>query len=715
MKVLKNFILLFFLSSFSSAFAQDVDASKLVDLSAHYWSHENSEYLVLNFKNEPKWHTYWKNPGSAGIALKPEFSRNNQKLTFEELEWPTPKLYKEKGGIIAYGYSNEYSLFFKLPKGFDKSTELNAKVAYLICKDICIPGQKNLTLKGANHSSKISKRETLKRFENLPEVYKSQFPFKMSLAYQDATRESLTFLYEASFQDVKKLDPNHAIVSPFPNELLDPELEKVGLLEGKAKGSLNTAWDGIYAEPEVELPKTGSFKSPQEFKFLVYHPGLEKSFVTTQSFQKILPEPEGSTKKKEITSPQTITAQTEDGATSQSFFTLIFLAFLGGLILNVMPCVLPVISLKLFGLVNSRNHSHKDILKHNLFYSLGVLTSFWVLALVIIGILSSGKSIGWGFQLQSPSFIYVILLVLMLMTLNLFGLFEFRVPGASKLGSVQLREGAFGDFFNGVLATILSTPCSAPFLGTALTYAFTAGAFETFILFTSMGIGLAFPFILIGLFPKTITWLPKPGLWMDHLKKYLGFALIITIIWLIDVFVALRPESLFLVLFTLSCFFFGVYYFNKIARSNHWRTLGLIFIITISIKTFLNIQKQPKNLSSKNTIEVAGSTWEPWSVEKMQSYKESENYVFIDFTAKWCLTCKVNEKAIIDTDQFRKLVKDKNIKLLLGDWTHSDPKITEFLNKNGLVGVPAYFLQKPDGTLINFGETLSLSKIERNL
>ncbi|MCR9205078.1 MAG: thioredoxin family protein, partial [Halobacteriovoraceae bacterium] len=358
-----------------------------------------------------------------------------------------------------------------------------------------------------------------------------------------------------------------------------------------------------------------------------------------------------------------------------------------------------------------------------IFYALGVLSTFLVLAIAVLGLKSTGENVGWGFQLQSPVFVALMILVLFVFALNLFGLYEFSTPGGKSLGNVELKKGMAGDFLGGVLATILSTPCSAPFLGTALTFAFTASTFEIILTFQAIGLGLAFPFILTGLFPGAIKFLPKPGMWMESVKKFLGLTLLLTAIWLLDVFVSLTSGNVPLMKLNtgLILVFFAIYYQKHISKKLHWRAIFYI----LALLPFLSLFSSPLSISSANTT---GETdlireknhggeivWESWSEQKMDDFKSKGELVFIDFTAKWCFTCKVNEKLVLDTDGFRDLVKEKNIKLLLGDWTKYDPVIGAFLKKHGYVGVPAYFIQKPDGSLVKLGETITLSKIEKNL
>lgn len=299
----------------------------------------------------------------------------------------------------------------------------------------------------------------------------------------------------------------------------------------------------------------------------------------------------------------------------------------------------------------------------------------------------------------------------------MFGVFEFATPGGKVLGNIQTKEGFVGDFLSGILATILSTPCSAPFLGTALTFAFTSSSASIFLIFITIGLGLASPFILTGIFPSLVSFLPKPGNWMSILKKILGLTLILTIVWLFDVYNALVDGSANLTkLITALVFIFvGL---SIIKRKEKWMgavafLTALLFIINLTTNTVISSKDEQTALIRDKSAH--GFNWEAWSFDKMKEYKTNRQLVFIDFTAKWCFTCKVNEKLVLDTKEFKQFVEDNNIKLLIGDWTKRDEVIGTFLRQNGLVGVPAYFIQKKDGTLVNLGETVTISRIKESI
>jgi thiol:disulfide interchange protein DsbD len=383
-----------------------------------------------------------------------------------------------------------------------------------------------------------------------------------------------------------------------------------------------------------------------------------------------------------------------------------------------MPCVLPVISLKLFGLISHSDKSKSEIFKHNLFYSFGVLLTFGILAAVVHLLKENGEVIGWGFQLQSPSFVFIMIFILLTMAMNMLGLFEFITPGGRSLGGKEIKEGFTGDVLNGVLATILSTPCSAPFLGSALPFAFASSTLNIYLIFLSIGVGLAFPFLLTGVFPVMIKFLPKPGAWMDKLKKVLGLSLLLTAVWLYDVLFSIVDISILGMLINgfIALLFFSLYFRKHFSKNIILNIFIFILPLILFYKIMAQIGLPESELKQGSSPLVQGDLqYENWSDSKMQTIRKVKKNTFIYFTAKWCLTCKVNEKLVLKSDAFKKLAKEKKLGLLKGDWTKRDNNITKFLAKHNIYGVPAYFILQEDGKVISLGESISVSAVAENL
>lgn len=688
MKSYMTLLLLFFsLTSWAQA-----PGNEYVELGLQSFQKEGKTYLAVNFSNQEHWHTYWINPGDSGLAIKNIFSHE-----VIEKEWPIPKRFVTEGDIWGYGYEGKYSLFYEI-KEIPSDLSLHSKI--LVCKNICVPAEFTLNLENKK-GLQVSNEELSKRFQSIPQV--TTIPQNLELVLTKGQEENSLELH-AFFKEESNLDlKNQNLLYPFPttpfawgHHLLVENQSKITHIRFPIE------WDGEYLEPEIPFPSSNKFDTPIKARFLFKNQSqwivIEKSW---DSFLEAL--------------PSNILNQEDQSLPSNSTLSLplvLLFALLGGFILNFMPCVLPVISLKLFGLIGHSRESSKRIKAHNLAYTAGVLLSFFVLALIVHILKASGEQIGWGFQLQSPLFVFLMCALMLIMSFNLFGLFEFKTPFGSKLGGVHLENNLIGDFGSGILSVILATPCSAPFLGTAIGYAFTSSTSMIYILFLLVGLGLSLPFILSAFFPKILSIFPKPGNWMNTLKYFLGFAMFLTFLWLYDVLSHLIDYPSFAL--SLNTFFlclFGFFFFSKHLKAK-W---GKALFFALSLFFVGLISKQGIWQSSTQAHSVSKGAWSPWSQEILEDYRAQRKWVFMDFTAKWCLTCKVNKKLVLETDSFLELAKENNLILLQADWTQRDPKITSWLNKYQLAGVPAYFMQSPEGKIHFLGETISISEIQEVL
>lgn len=672
------------------------------------------EKLVVSIHHESGWHTYWKNPGDAGLPTTFKFSADNRPLELKSFEWPTPTKYIEAGDILTIGYSGVKHFFFE-----NRPVAIDAHITFLICKDICIPGEARLKLAPGQEfaSSRVAKpyekEELQKAFSKLPQLIEKPKEFEYYLT-RTKGQNLLTLHYSLKGITNKKFPHDLGFLTAFPHPPFGFKREQLFSEGDTLYGKIDIEWDGEYQDPPLPLPENGEFPGPYELSFLYNSPkreSVEKIQLSLKNFTNSTPTLDQFYKNLKPFDPGGKTvAQATGSEDDKSFFQYLLFAFLGGLILNLMPCVLPVISLKLFGLIKHRNAPRQRLIAHNLSFTAGVISTFMALALVVVGIKATGEEIGWGFQLQSPAFILIMMLILFILSLNLFGLYEFYTPGGSKLGGAQVEEGLSGDFFTGILTTILATPCSAPFLGTALTFAFTTSTANIFIMFFMIGLGLSFPFLLTAAFPGSLFFFPRPGAWMEKLKYFLGLALLGTAIWLYDVFVSLVHFEVLSwklnLLFAL--WFFAFYFAQKISKRKVLQFVVFAVPLSLTVIAIQNLEVRPTNAAE---VAASSSSWIPWTEEKMM---QEEAPVFVDFTAEWCLTCKVNKKLVMETNGFESLKEKYGLVTMRADWTKRDDRITEFLRRHGAVGVPAYFIQT-GGKLISLGETISLGEIEEHL
>jgi thiol:disulfide interchange protein DsbD len=379
----------------------------------------------------------------------------------------------------------------------------------------------------------------------------------------------------------------------------------------------------------------------------------------------------------------------------------LLLAFLGGLILNLMPCVLPVLSIKLLSLATPSHRSPGAFRRGAVAYTLGVLLSFAGLAAIVTALRAGGEAIGWGFQFQNPGFVMGLLVTIWLFALSLFDLFQIRAPGMQLAADVGARNGWTGAFLSGVFAVLLATPCTAPLLGAAMGFAFVQPAWLVFLLFLLVGLGLAFPFLLVGFLPRAASWIPKPGAWMTPFREIMGFLLLATAVWLIGVLDRqlggrIQGVLAYLLVLSVAAWIYGRFANAGQSLRRQWLYTGLAATVAVGgwfawvdLHPSAGPSSAPGGTSSRN------AAWEPFSPERVERLRAEGRPVFIDFTAEWCLTCKINKRGVLDTDAIQAAFRQHNVALLRGDFTRADPVIAEWLRRYRRAGVPLYLFFAP--------------------
>jgi len=384
-------------------------------------------------------------------------------------------------------------------------------------------------------------------------------------------------------------------------------------------------------------------------------------------------------------------------AISDIGIALIF-AFLGGIILNIMPCVLPVLSLKILSFVQQAGEDRKKVFNHGLLYTVGVMASFLTLALVLIILRAGGEELGWGFQLQSPEFILILSAFLFLFGLNLFGVFEI---GTSVMGAGQNlagKGGWFGSFMSGVTAAVVATPCTAPFMGSALGFALTQPNSVSLLIFAALGFGMAFPYLILSSVPGLLKFVPKPGQWMESLKQFMGFLLFATVIWLIWVFgIQTDIDSVVIFLGALLGIGLGAWIIGRWAQLNLPKskrlTARIVAITIFLVSLFLGLNNISQTGGAKRQHARIGEIqWEQYSQEKLEFALQKGRPVFIDFTAAWCLSCQVNERLAFNSEEVQAKFKQLDFVMLKADWTNRDENITRALAGYGRNSVPLYVI-----------------------
>ena len=550
------------------------------------------------------WHVYWKNPGDSGMAprIKWELPRG---IRAGEIHWPYPTRIN-LDPLTSYGYAHEVLLLVPVTIDADFSSsstaDLHATVEWLTCKDMCVPGRADLKI-----ALPVTTDDAGVAFNNLKAVF-------------DQTRLR------------------------WPQII--PSISSHAVLEG----------DHWRLSIQTPVRPEGDIAFYPDLGNVIEHPALQSTQVTDAGFELTVKEShlyqgaatmlegvavnpagwdrEGRIKAIVIQAPiQLVTAHL-------SFWLACLFAMIGGLVLNLMPCVLPVLSIKVLHLVE-RHPDRKIALVHSMIYALGILVSVWALALLLFILKSVGQFAGWGFQFQSPIFVIVVAGILCALALNLFGVFEFAIPSIG--GLPKLQAGYQASFISGVITTIVASPCTAPFMGTALTLAISQPNIVGFAIFTCLGLGLASPFVLLSAFPSLLAYVPKPGPWMVHLKQFFGAILIACVIWLLWVF---------------------------------------------SIQTGLGGFAQQQRSSQ-------GIQWQAYSSTAVAHARQDGHGVFIDFTAAWCINCQVNDRLVLQNAAVVNAFKDQGIVAFKGDWTKYDPAITQALASYGRDSIPVYIYYPP--------------------
>jgi thiol:disulfide interchange protein len=390
------------------------------------------------------------------------------------------------------------------------------------------------------------------------------------------------------------------------------------------------------------------------------------------------------------------------------FSLMLLAAFAGGLILNLMPCVLPVLSLKIFDIVQRAAGRKGGVLAHGLSFTAGTVATFWFLAGLLIVLRLGGQGLGWGYQLQSPTFLVVLCALFMFFALHLFGVFEVGYL-FTRVARGHEKEGLGGSFLAGVTATLVATPCTGPFMGTAMAYAFTQNNFVAFAVFTALGLGMAAPYLLLSAFPGLARFLPKPGAWMEHLKQFMGFPLLATVVWLAWVFgrqTGIDAMAMLLALLVaagLAAWVLGKW--MALHHPGHIRLTAALVAIAIFTPTLvwviMGVQHKPARASESTLSDVVPGpgtiVWRKYTPETLAALRAEGRAVFLDFTADWCITCKVNERVALSKPEVAAAFAEKNIVALQADWTNSDEVVTKALEGYGRNSIPLYVYYPANG------------------
>ena len=644
----------------------------------------DSFWVVLRQEIKPHWHTYWINPGDSGVPTTIAWALPSG-AEAGPIVWPAPIRFP-LGHLVNFGYADEARLLteIKVPASAAPGVnfEVTANADWLACSQVCVPEQASLTISvPLSTETRISPdaaedfasaRAALPQTAPWPASYaatKDGFRLALAMPREMASAVSDSFVF---LEQIDAVENGAAQVRRATGDGLIVDMQR-GVLGVKPGEKLT----GV-----IELTE-GKGAGGQVHRF---------AFVAN-------PAPAGAL----------IGSSEGDGGGVGLPYALL-LAFAGGLILNLMPCVFPILSMKAVGLVRLADKERRAARAHGLIFGVGVLVSFAALAGILIALRAGGAAVGWGFQLQTPWFVLFLSYLMFALGLNLSGFFRIGGGFVGAGDALAAKPGKTGAFFTGVLAVLVATPCTAPFMGVALGFALAQPAATAIAVFLALGAGMPAPYVLLSLSPALLRRLPKSGPWMERFRQFLAFPMYATAAWLIWVLAQQSPVGgIALALGGFILIAFAIWLVRQMDGSRQaWRTAYAALAVmalggALSTLHFVEASAAPSPVGRA----VSMSDAEPWSAARVDALRAGGRPVLVNFTAAWCITCLVNEKAALSATAVQNTLKSKNIAYLKGDWTREDPAITAALASFGRNGVPLYVLYPPKGEPIILPQILT--------
>ena len=616
---------------------------------------KDSLYLGIKFELEKDWHTYWENPGDAGEGAVIKWSLPDG-VSSSEILWPGPERIPVDP-LMTFGYNNEVILLTKISTSdkIDFPIELNAQVSWFTCKDICIPQDGNVSI--VINEGELNKSNDYDEIKQYVDKLPKEFLENYKVEKLDEKYFLQSTLEENNFDSIYFFPREYGLIDYVENQIYEKNENSFSL--------------------EVKASKTG-MKLPN-FDGVIQAINSEGTFFFDVNFP--------------------LNIQNED----KNLFLLLVFAFLGGLILNIMPCVFPILSIKVLRFIQYSEDSSVETYKFGLSYSLGVILSFLLIALILIGLKSSGEVIGWGFQLQYP----LVISILFYLFIALGFLFMSNLVIGSQLGNlnslVKVNNESFESFLTGILAVVVASPCTAPFMGSAIGFALLQPSFNSILIFLSLGIGFALPYLILSIKPTLLSFLPRPGPWMETFKQFMAFPMWASALWLLWVLSGqVDSDTVILVLIGGLALSLSLWLLEK--NTTEIKLVKWILRGTAIVLIGFSIYIIPTSYSTKEEIFTKD---EIYSEQRLRELRNSNQIVFLNFTADWCITCKVNERVALKTQKVQKILDSESINYLEADWTRKDEMIASKLEEFGRSGVPLYLLYPSKGKPIILPEILT--------
>jgi len=628
--------------------------------------------VALRLLPDEHWHTYWKNPGDSGLATRIAWELPDG---FEAgpILWPTPTRI-DVGPLANYGYEGEVLLLtdIQVPRSLPAMVPIRARASWLVCEDICIPGDADFALTLPVGPAKPNPL-WIARIDQTRAALPSASNGMQVRAQLVGGREWILSLPRSAM-------PKNAGLSFFPDH--DGWIEyasKQRLYE--SNGEMHLRFAAASDAGARQGPLTGLLVASPAFASGASAAEISPSVTVVDSAPPPpAPEPE----------PSRLT-------------TLVALAFafVGGVILNLMPCVFPVVGIKVLTFVENSRSSPASLRAHGLLFGLGVLVSFWIIAGALLGLRAGGASLGWGYQLQSPLMVAALAVLFFVLALNMSGVFEWGARAQQLAGSVRANSGYADAFMSGVIATLVATPCTAPFMGAALGFAVTQTAAVAMAVFSALALGMATPYVLLSFSPKLVGRLPKPGTWMIALKQILAFPLYLTVVWLIWVLGRqVGVDALARLLAGLTVIGAGLWIYGRwnTARAR-WARASARAVAAFLIGYAVVFAWPHGTASDEAALAATSADWQKWSPEAVAAANAQGRVVFVDFTAAWCVTCQVNKRLVLNREIVQQRFRDHDIVTMVADWTNRDPQISAALDALDRSGVPVYVFYPGNGEM----------------
>ena len=647
--------------------------------------------VALRLKMADGWHTYWRNPGDSGLpttiawALPPS-------VTAEPLAWPAPRALPV-GPLVNYGYEGEVLLLTELLIGHDASPgtmlTLNARADWLVCKETCIPDGADLTL-----TLPVSDRaDPYPQWGNVIEATRAALPAPAP-GWQFAARAEGQKIVLSGTSPAGAADPGALHFFPYQE----------GRIE--ASGAQTLARD---ASGNLTLQLPVAHQVAPEFSRLAGVVSASKGFGTGDTLLKAVTIDVPLTGivvagPKPVTEPVpalNLGAPVAGAAgDSMSLALAVVFALVGGVLLNLMPCVFPVLSLKALALAAPGHENQRQMQLQGLAFGAGVVVTFVSLALLLLALRAAGEQLGWGFQLQSPAVVTALAILFFVLALNLSGAFEFTSLAPSSAAGWTARNPYANAVLSGILAVIIASPCTAPFMGAAMGFALAQGSVITIGVFIALGVGMALPYVLLSWFPAWRRALPKPGVWMERLKQLLAFPLYATVAWLVWVLGAQVDNDAvvrLLVALVFLAFVLWSWRIFRLSRDRVWSMASAAGLVLAAVFAWpLFGSARDGSVSAAAPAQVGSeSEWQSYTPSRLTELARMGKPVFVDFTAAWCVTCQVNKRFVLNDGAVKDAFSRRGVELVRADWTRRDPAIASALAALGRQGVPVYVLYRP--------------------